>query len=153
MPPRAHTCNLANDTYLFWSHLVLCWWPRSSVFRLNGSTLVGCQTDFMYEKQKREQMQGCSHEIWSGTVAVGGDAGKGSGIELQKKNYLHFSVMIRMGSHDTFVLWRLGSVAFKLLFMPTYIMVLRLSSSSVSNADCSLLDVHRSYHVVANIIT
>jgi len=29
--------------------------------------------------------------------------GKGSGIELQKKIYLHFSV-IRMGSHDTFVL-------------------------------------------------
>ena len=152
MPPRAHTRKLANDTRLFWSHLVLCWWPRSSVFKLNGSTLVGCQTDFMYETHKMEQMQGRSHETWGGTVAVGGDAGKGSGIELEKKNYLHFSV-IRMGSHDTFALWRLGSVAFKLLSMPTYIMVLRLSSSSVSNADCSFLDVHRSYHVVANIIT
>ena len=44
----------------------------------------------MYEKQKREQMQGHSHEIWSGTVAVGGDAGKGSGIELEKKNLPSF---------------------------------------------------------------
>jgi len=32
---------------------------------------------------------------------------------VEKVFHLHFSV-IRMGSHDTFALWRLGSVAFKL---------------------------------------
>ena len=62
--------------------------------------------------------QGCSHEIWSGTVAVGGDAAEGSGLEVEKKNFfhLHYSV-IRMGSHDTFALsiLHVGSVAFKLL--------------------------------------
>jgi len=64
-------------------------------------------------------IQGRSHEIWSGTVAVGG----GSGIEVCSANnsaqsaernfHLHFWV-IRMGSCDTFMLWRLGSIAFKL---------------------------------------
>ena len=31
--------------------------------------------------------QGCSHEIWSGMVAVGGDAAEGSGLEVEKKNF------------------------------------------------------------------
>jgi len=67
--------------------------------------------------------QGCRHEIWSGTVAVGGNTAKDSGTEVcradpsvrsAEKNFfhLHFSV-IRMGSHHT-TLWRLGSVTFKL---------------------------------------
>ena len=39
------------------------------------------------KKQEREQQarltaQGHSHEIWSGTVAVGGDAAKGSSIDV-----------------------------------------------------------------------
>ena len=50
----------------------------------------------------------------SGTVAARGDAANGSGIEARNGTFhLQFWV-IRMGSHDTFVLWRLGSVVFKL---------------------------------------
>ena len=44
------------------------------------------------KKQKREQearltAQGHSHEIWSGMVAVGGDAAKGSSIDVCSANH------------------------------------------------------------------
>ena len=58
--------------------------------------------------------QGRSHEIWSGLVAVGGDAAKGRGIEACSADYLAQSVekffhphflVIRMGSLGTFKLF------------------------------------------------
>ena len=44
------------------------------------------------KKQEREQQarltaQGHSHKIWSGTVAVGGDAAKGSSIDVRSADH------------------------------------------------------------------